>query len=108
MAVVTSQTGTDLASPPDATQTYFHRRFLRRIMAKLYHSRWADAVDIPANGGRNIILRRWLYLSLQLGDLQEGIPPTGQTPNLDDFTVALSQQGDFIVFSDMVKWTQQD
>lgn len=105
--VTTSDLKTDLASPPDATQTYFTRNLLRNAAIPLYHERWGDEESIPGNEGRNIIFRRYAHLPLA-GQLAQGAPPTGQTPTLDDFTVALVQHGDFIALTDIARWTQKD
>lgn len=105
--VTTTDLKTDLASPPDATQTYFSRNLLRTASIPLYHERWGDNEEIPAGEGRNIIMRRYLHLPLA-GQLSQGVPPTGQTPTLDDFTVALVQHGDFVALTDIARWTQKD
>lgn len=105
--VTTVELGTDLANRPDPTQTYFTRNLLRLAAIPLYYERWGDSENLPGNEGRNIIFRRYAHLPLA-GQLTQGIPPTGQTPTLDDFTVALVQFGDFIALTDIARWTQKD
>ena len=105
--VTTLELVTDLAAPPDPTQSYFARNMLRNAKIPLHYERWGDSEYIPGAEGRNIILRRWAHLPVA-GQLQQGIAPTGQTPTLDDFTVALVQFGDFIALTDMARWTQKD
>ena len=105
--VTTNDLRTDLASPPDPTQAYFVRNLLRNATIPLYHERWGDSESIGGNDGRNIIFRRYAHLPLA-GQLSQGVPPTGQTPTLDDFTVALVQHGDFVALTDVARWTQKD
>ena len=105
--VTTVDLGTDLVNRPDPTQSYFVRNLLRNAMIPLFHERWGDSESLPGNEGRNIILRRYAHLPLA-GQLSQGMPPTGQTPVLDDFTVALIQHGDFIALTDVARWTQKD
>ena len=98
---------TDLATPPDVTQTYFVRKLLMNARIYNYHERWADPVDLPQGEGRNIIVRRYAHLPIA-GQLSQGVPPTGRVPTLDDFTVALVQHGDFVALTDIARWTQKD
>ena len=98
---------TDLASPPDATQTYFVRKLLLNARIYNYYERYADPIELPQGEGRNVIVRRYAHLPLA-GQLTQGIPPTGKVPTLDDFTVALVQHGDFVALTDLAKWTQKD
>ena len=105
--VTTVDLGTSLVTRPDPTQTYFERNLLRNVAIPLYHERWGDSENLPGNEGRNVIFRRYTHLPLA-GQLTQGIPPTGQTPTLTDFTVALIQHGDFIALTDIARWTQQD
>lgn len=99
---------TDLASPPDATQTFYHRTLLERAEYYNYHMRWASPRPLSARVGKNIIFRRYLHLAIALSPLSEGVAPSGKTPTLDDFTVALKQFGDFIALSDFAAMTQID
>ncbi len=98
---------TDLAAPPDATQTYFVRKLLMNARIYNFYERFADDVDLPQGEGRNVIVRRYAHLPLA-GQLSQGIPPTGKVPTLDDFTVALVQHGDYVALTDMARWTQKD
>lgn len=106
--VVTANTVTDIAAPPDPTQTYFSRKLLTRAKYYDYFTRWAEDIAIPMNEGRNVIVRRWLHLAMALSPLTEGTPPGGKTPALDDFTATLAQYGDFIAASDFMRWTEVD
>ena len=98
---------TDLATPPDVTQTYFSRKLLMNAQIYNYYERWADDVDLPQGEGRNVIVRRYAHLPLA-GQLSQGVPPTGKVPTLDDFTVALVQHGDYVALTDIARWTQKD
>jgi|GEM_PF-388508 len=98
---------TDLATPPDATQTYFVRKLLMNARIYNYYERFADDVDLPQGEGRNVIVRRYAHLPLA-GQLSQGVPPTGKVPTLDDFTVALVQHGDYVALTDIARWTQKD
>ncbi len=99
---------TDLSSSPDVTQAYFSKKLLTRAKYRNYHARWAASSDIPSKEGKHIIMRRYLHLALALSPLTEGIPPSGKTPSLDDYTAQLYQHGDFIALSDFAQWTQKD
>ena len=105
--VTTTDLRTDLATPPDVTQSYFTRNMLRNAVIPLFYERWGDSEYIPGAEGRNIILWRYVHLPVA-GQLAEGIPPTGQTMTRNDFTVALIQLGDFVALTDMARWTQKD
>ena len=98
---------TDLAAPPDVTQSYFVRKLLMNAQIYNYYERWADDVDLPQGEGRNVIVRRYAHLPLA-GQLAQGVPPTGRVPTLDDFTVALVQHGDYVALTDIARWTQKD
>ena len=106
--VVTADLVTDLASPPDVTQSFFHRVMLERAQYRNLFARWARVYGLPRNAGRNIVLRRYTHLAAQISALTEGVPPSGKTPALDDFTANLAQYGDFIAISDFARFTQQD
>lgn len=106
--VVTSNLTTDLSSPPDVTQAYFEKKLLTRALYREYYGKWATMVDLPANAGKNIIMRRYTHLAIALSPLTESQPPAGKTPSLDDFQAALAQHGDFIALSDIAQWTQKD
>ena len=75
---------TDLASPPDVTQSYFVRKLLMNAQLYNYYERWADDVDLPQGEGRNVIVRRYAHLPLA-GPLAQGVPPPRQMPTLSLF-----------------------
>ena len=106
--VRTTDTVTDLSSPPDVTQAYFSKKLLMRAKYRNFHARFAASSEIPGREGKTIIMRRWLHLALALSPLTEGVPPAGKTPSLDDFQATLQQHGDFIALSDYAQWTQKD
>lgn len=106
--VVTSNLTTDLSSPPDVTQAYFEKKLLTRALYREYYGKWATMVDLPANAGKTIIMRRYTHLAIALSPLTESQPPAGKTPSLDDYQATLAQHGDFIGLSDVAQWTQKD
>ena len=109
MALVgTGQLVSDLSPEPGVTQAYFSRKMLKRAMQKNFHARWAGSVELPANEGTTVMMRRWLHLALALSPLTEGVAPAGKTPSLDDYQATLVQHGDFIAVTDKARWTQKD
>src|SRR5438132_4762222 len=105
---VSGSSVTNIASPPDPTQTYFSKKLLTRARYYDYFARWAEEIALPMNEGKNVIVRRWLHLAMALSPLTEGVPPTGKTPTLNDFPAVLQQFGDFIAASDYMRWTEID
>ena len=99
---------TDLASPPDFSQTYFDKLLLSRAMYYFYHSRWATSRPLRQKTGLNVVMRRYLHLNPQITALTQGEPPEGKIPALDDYTAALSQFGDFISTTDFAEMTATD
>ena len=99
---------TDLASPPDFSQTYFDKLLLARSEYYNFYSRWATKRPLKQKTGKNIVFRRYLHLNPMITALVEGEPPEGKTPNLDDYTATLSQYGDVIAITDFAEMTATD
>lgn len=106
--VGTASLVSDLSPEPGVTQAYFSRKMLKRAIQKNHHGRWANSVELPSNEGTTVVMRRYLHLALALSPLTEGIPPSGKTPDLDDYQATLVQHGDFIAITDKARWTQKD
>lgn len=92
----------------DPTQSFYHREALLRAKYADNYGKWADTVQLPAKRGKTIIMRRWAHLAVALSPLTEGVPPTGKTPTLTDYSAAVYQFGDFIALSDYADETGVD
>lgn len=100
----------NLASPTvstDPTDVFYVRELLLRAKYEEYYGRWSDSQSLPQKRGKTIMFRRYAHLALA-SQLTEGVPPTGKTPTMTDYTAVLNQFGDFIALSDFADMTGID
>lgn len=96
----TQTTGTAGLSP--TIQTYYDKKLIDRLLAMLFHMKWAQKRPIPRNGGKTINFRQFQALSNALTALTEGVTPAGNSLTMTEITATISQYGDFIEISDLL------
>jgi len=99
------QPGNDL-SP--GMRTFYDETLIDIVGPKLVHNQDAVKKPIPANGGKKIQFRGFNPLPKALIALTEGVTPAGN--KLDMFTIQaeVSQYGDYVMVSDLLKLTHVD
>lgn len=108
MGTVRSSDLVTTTSSIDPTQSFYSRELLLRAKYNEYYGRWADVVNLPTKRGKTAIMRRYAHLAMALSPLAEGVPPSGKTPTLTDYSATLYQFGDFIALSDYADMTGID
>lgn len=89
-------------------KTFYEKALIDMAEPELVHDQFADTYDIPANGGKSIEFRKYDSLSKALTPLTEGVTPNGNSLNVTTITATVSQYGDYITLSDMLRMTAID
>lgn len=89
-------------------KTYYDRRLIRRALPTLLHARFGQRRSIPRRGGKTIEFRKFASLGVSKTALTEGTPPAGQSLTVTAITATVSQYGDGVKFSDLVRTTTID
>ena len=89
-------------------KTYYEKRLIDFAEPNLVHDQFGDSYPIPQNGGKTIEFRKYDSLQKALTPLTEGVTPAGNSLNVTTITATVSQYGDFIEISDMLKMTAID
>ena len=103
---------TDMDNPGNdlspGMRTFYDETLIDIVGPKLVHNQDAVKKPIPANGGKKIQFRGFNPLPKALIALTEGVTPAGN--KLDMFTIEaeVSQYGDYIMVSDLLKLTHVD
>lgn len=99
---------TALAGLSPEMKTYYDRRLIARALPTLLHARFAQRRSIPKRGGKTIEFRKFSSLGVSKTALTEGTPPSGQSLTVTAITATVSQYGDGVKFSDLVRTTTID
>ena len=89
-------------------KTYYDRRLIARALPTLLHAKFAQRRSIPKRGGKTIEFRKFSSLGVSKTALTEGTPPAGQSLTVTAITATISQYGDGVKFSDLVRTTTID
>lgn len=89
-------------------KTYYDKTLIRLASPRLVHDQFAQKRNIPANGGKIIEFRRFEPLPKVTEPLVEGVTPDGKQITVTAQTAEVSQYGDYVTYSDMLKLTTID
>ena len=81
-------------------KTYFDTTLLDNARDKLFFTQLGKKQSLPANHGRTVEFRRFKTLP-PVGQLTEGVIPTGKKMSQVAITAALTQWGDYVAISDL-------
>jgi len=102
-------TQTTLLSPLSVEMKIFYNKTLIDLAEpNLVHDQFADKYPIPANGGKTIEFRQYDSLAKATTPLTEGVTPDGNSLNVSNILATVSQYGDYITISDVLKLTAID
>lgn len=105
------------------TAAYVMKQLLERAQPYMVLERFGQNYPIPTNNTKTAKFRRYFlqgatgsagqsgsnyYVPLALTPLVEGVTPSGNRLASQDYTVQLSQYGDFVTISDVVQDTHED
>ena len=90
------------------TTAYADLNLLKRAVANNVLGRWGQVRTLPKKKSTTINFRRYAALDSTPVILQEGVTPVGKTRTYTDYSCTLSQYGDFIRYTDVIKDTHED
>jgi len=90
------------------TAAYAVAQMLKRGMPYLCIEKFGQTYPIPNASSTTAKFRRYNSLPLALTPLVEGVTPAGSPLTVTDYTVTLSQYGDFVGLTDVVMDTHED
>ena len=90
--------GDDLSS---LNKTFYDTALLDNAREKLIFTQLGKRQPLPANRGMSIEFRRWRTLG-RVGQLTEGVIPTGKKLAQSAITATLAQYGDYVTISDLM------
>ena len=93
---------------PPGTQAFYDRNLLMRAVPADVHGRFGQVRTLKKASGNQMKFRRYELLPINLTPLTEGVVKSSGTVTLTDITVPLQQYGDFLEFTEMVEFTNQD
>jgi len=89
-------------------KTFYDKVLLRDAKPNLVHDQFAQKRNIPKNGGKTIEFRKFASLPKALTPLTEGVTPDGSLLDVTAITATVSQYGDYVRITDVVKLTTID
>lgn len=92
----------------DEMKTFYVKRLIDFAEPNLVHDQFGDKYPIPQNGGKAIEFRKYDSLAKATTPLTEGVTPNGDSLNVSVIPGEVSQYGNYITISDMLKMTAID
>lgn len=89
-------------------KTFYDMTLIDEAQPNLIHDQFGQKRPIPANGGKKIEFRKFASLPKALTPLTEGVTPDGKKLSASKIEAEVSQYGDYIVHSDVLKLTTID
>ena len=89
-------------------KTFYDMSLIDEAQPNLIHDQFGQKRPIPANGGKKIEFRKFASLPKALTPLTEGVTPDGKKLSASKIEAEVSQYGDYIVHSDVLKLTTID
>ena len=89
-------------------KTFYDMNLIDEAQPNLIHDQFGQKKPIPANGGKKIEFRKFASLPKALTPLTEGVTPDGKKLSASSIEAEVSQYGDYIVHSDILKLTSID
>lgn len=99
-------TGSNDLSPE--MQVFYKTQLIENVKPELYYNKYCDHQDIPKGNGKTISVRRFTSLGKATTPLTEGVTPTGQDLNVENFQATVAQYGGYIKQSDFLEMTAVD
>lgn len=90
------------------TAAFAVAKMLVRAQPYLVLEKFMQMFPIPNNSTKVAKFRRYEALALATTPLVEGVTPVGKTMSYTDVTATLSQYGDFVTITDVIKDTHED
>ena len=87
---------------------YYDRVLLDRAVPELFHGLYGDVRPLPSGKGTRINFRSYDALAVATTPLSEGTPGSGKKAVTTDIYTTVNQYGDYILYSDLVKYTAPD
>lgn len=89
-------------------KTFYDMTLIDEAQPNLIHNQFGQKRPIPANGGKKIEFRKFASLPKALTALTEGVTPDGKKLSVSKIEAEVSQYGDYVVHSDVLKLTTID
>ena len=89
-------------------KTFYDMNLIDEAQPNLIHDQFGQKRPIPQNGGKKIEFRKFASLPKALTPLTEGVTPDGKKLSATSIEAEVSQYGDYIVHSDILKLTSLD
>lgn len=89
-------------------KTFYNKSLIDLAEPNLVHDQFADKYPIPANNGKSIEFRKYDSLPKADKPLTEGVTPKGNKLNVSTIISTVSQYGDYVTISDVLKLTAID
>ena len=89
-------------------KTYYSDYLIDMAEPELIHDQFAQKQPIPQGSGKTVEFRKYAPLAKALTPLTEGVTPTGNSLKVTAITATISQYGDYIELSDLLKLTAID
>ena len=103
-----NQNATSASGMSAEMKTFYEKRLIDQAEPALVHDQFGDPYPIPANGGKNIELRKYDSLPKATTPLTEGVTPDGQTMNVSTVTAEVKQYGGWVPITDTLQLTAID
>lgn len=82
-------------------KTFTDTALLDNARDKLIYTQLGKKLNLPANKGTSMEIRRWKTLG-RIGKLTEGVIPSGKKMSQVAITITIAQYGDYVTISDML------
>lgn len=89
-------------------KTYYDKRLIDLAGPNLVHDQFGQKKPIPQGSGKTIEFRKYDSLPKATTPLTEGVTPDGNHLNVTTVNATVSQYGDYITVSDLLKLTAID
>ena len=99
-------TGSNDLSPE--MQVFYKTQLIEHAKPELYYNKYCDHQNIPKGNGKTIQVRRFTAFPAATDTLEEGVTPTGQDLNVDEYHETLNQYGGYIKQTDLLEMTAVD
>lgn len=99
---------TDSSNLSVEMKTFYDTALIRLAKPKLLHDQFGKKQKIPKNRGKKIEWRTFTSLPKATTPITEGVTPDGSKIDASAIEATVSQYGDYIEYSDMLKMTTID
>ncbi len=89
-------------------QTYYDRKFLKRVSELIVMDQFAQQRPLPKGEGKVVSFQRYLNLATAETALTEGANPAGSNLSAENVTCSVAEYGDWVKISSLVSLTAID